>query len=66
MSPLAQAVIHFPMKWMTTIALMIFFTFFMSMLVMVLRKSRQSLFQKLEMLPLQDSYAENQPGDKYE
>ena len=48
----AQALSHFPMIWMTCIALVIFFTVFVAMFARVFMKSNTALYQRMERLPL--------------
>jgi len=49
----------FPWPWLPTLALVIFFSFFMILIIRVSMKSRQSLLQTASTLPLDD-------GEKYE
>jgi cytochrome c oxidase cbb3-type subunit IV len=44
----------FPWPWLPTIGLLIFFIFFVGLIVRVSMKSRQSIFVKAEVLPLDD------------
>ncbi len=48
----------FPWPWLSTIALMIFFTFFVVMVVLVFAKATRHLIEEGQVLPLND-------GEKY-
>lgn len=50
----AQVLSHFPMTWMTCIALVIFFTAFVAIFVRAYAKSNTALYTKMEHLPLSD------------
>ncbi len=50
---------QFPWPWLSTLALMIFFVFFIGLIVRVNQKSRAPIFKESEVLPLSD-------GEKYE
>ena len=50
---------QFPWPWLPSLALLIFFAFFIGLVVRVSMKSRQHLFKAAEGLPLSD-------GEKYE
>lgn len=50
---------RFPWPWLPTLALVIFFTFFVTVLINVLMKSRRPIFDAAENLPLED-------GERYE
>jgi cbb3-type cytochrome oxidase subunit 3 len=45
---------QFPWPWLTAVALMIFFTFFVALLVRVSRRSALPAFQAAANLPLED------------
>lgn len=53
---------HFPWPWLPSVALLIFFSFFIIMIFRLLMKSRQSLLQRAARLPLDD--AEEYRGEK--
>ncbi len=44
----------FPWPWLTVVALLIFFSFFVGLLIRVGMKSQRSVFAAAELLPLQD------------
>lgn len=50
----AQVLAHFPMTWMTCIALVIFFTSFVSIFVRAYAKSNSDLYKKMGHLPLSE------------
>jgi len=52
---------QFPWPWLPTLALMIFVTFFIGLLINVSMKSRRKFFDAAATLPLQDAqkYGEN-------
>lgn len=54
-----QILTQFPWPWLPTIALVIFFTFFVLLIVNVCLKSNRKIFTAAEGLPLND-------GDKHE
>ncbi len=49
-----EILIQFPWPWLPTLALMIFFVFFVALIIRVGMKSRQHIFTAAESLPLQD------------
>lgn len=50
---MSQVLSHFHLPWLTCIALLIFFTFFVSMLFWVFRKNGKPVYQYIENLPLE-------------
>lgn len=54
-----EILVRFPWPWLTAVALIIFFVFFLGLLIRVSLKSRRSVFAAAELLPLHD-------GDKHE
>ena len=54
-----EILIRFPWPWLTVIALLIFFSFFVVLVFRVSMKSRRHIFAAAETLPLQD-------GERYE
>lgn len=46
---------QFPWPWLPTLALMIFVTFFIGLLINVSLKSRRPIFDAAETLPLQEA-----------
>lgn len=49
-----EILIHFPWPWLSTLALMIFFTFFIGLVARLTMKSRRRVFALAERLPLSD------------
>lgn len=50
---------YFPWPWLPSLALLIFFTVFVGLIIRVSLKSQRVMFTEAERLPLQD-------GEKYE
>ncbi len=50
----AQALSHFPMPWLTCIAMLIFVTVFLTMFFRTFLKSNVELYRKMERLPLSE------------
>ena len=50
----AQALAHFPMPWLTCIALMLFFTVFVVIFVRAYLPSNAALHRRMESLPLSE------------
>lgn len=58
---------QFPWPWLPAIALIIFFTFFVSLLILVSLKSRQPILRAASELPLDDAQTYEPVGEaKYE
>ncbi|MBI3556274.1 MAG: cytochrome-c oxidase, cbb3-type subunit I [Deltaproteobacteria bacterium] len=48
----AQALCHFPMTWLTCIAMLIFLSVFVTMFIRVFMKANSELYKRMERLPL--------------
>lgn len=48
----AQALLNFPMPWLTCIALVLFFSVFVGMLLWVLKPGNKAMYAELEKLPI--------------
>lgn len=47
-----QVLAHFPMTWMTSLALLIFFCVFVSVVYRVFSKSNREIYKKMKYLPI--------------
>ena len=57
----AQVLAHFPMTWLSCIALLLFFTVFVTMFARVFMASNTELYQRIGQLPLGED-----KGDRHE
>lgn len=53
----AQVLSHFPMPWLTCIALLLFFSVFMAAFARTFAKSNSELYRRIERLPLSEDAA---------
>lgn len=56
----SQVLSHFPMPWLTCVALLIFVSVFALILLRVFRRSNAALYRQLECMPLFEE------GDRHE
>lgn len=56
----AQVLSHFPMPWLTCIALLLFVTVFAAIVFRTMRPANTALFHKMENLPLTDEGDHNE------
>ncbi len=50
----AETLAHFPMTWLTCVALVIFFVVFATMVMRAFKKSNVELYRRMERLPLHE------------